>query len=250
MSASSSSTVGYLTHMVVTHLNPMFRATTGDYDQANIAALETVRAWLTGNPADLFLIGQMIALGLGALSSVSLSMAEDLPINLILRLRGNAVSLSRASRHCRSALPVAEPAVSRPDAPFADRELVEQERVIAEVDAQRRGEPAPAATQQVTSRASDDDFPPRFPESFDTMKPAMARVMTESERRAGKPEAPLDSDRILRAAWSETFPDHPPEAIEELLRQQQTVSQAGGLRSAALGTTANHLIAGSQQPQS
>ena len=46
---------------------------------------------------DLLLIGQMIALGLATLSSVSLSMAENIPISLILRLRGSAVSLHRAS---------------------------------------------------------------------------------------------------------------------------------------------------------
>jgi len=260
--SSSSSTIGYLTHMVVSHLSPMFRATTGDHDQANSAAIETVRACLTDNPADLFLIGQMIALGLGALSSVSLSMAENLPINAILRLRGNAIGQSRASQQCRRALPDADPAGSRPDAPFSDGELAEQDRIIAELSAQKGAEPARAPLPEVASAEDDPDFPLPFPESFDAMKAAMARIVTISEHRTGEPEAaakdtphgaplggaPFDSDKILRASLLVAFPDDPPEVIEELLKQQ-TEPPAGALGAAALCTTANHLVAGAQPPQ-
>jgi hypothetical protein len=40
--------------------------------------------------------------------------------------------------------------------------------------------------------------------------------------------APSDPDKILRTAWSEAFPDHRPELVEELLKRQQTAIQAGG----------------------
>ena len=68
--------------------------TGGDLDQARAAAIATVCACTARHPMDLLLIGQMIALGLATLGSVSLSMAENIPISLILRLRGNAVSLT------------------------------------------------------------------------------------------------------------------------------------------------------------
>jgi hypothetical protein len=80
-----------------------------------------------------------------------------------------------------------------------------------------------------------------LPESFDIMKAAIARMARESESRTGKPDAtpkstprgaPLDSDKILPAAWSETFPDHPPEVVEEPRRQRRT-EPPGGPRAAA-----------------
>ncbi len=54
---------------------------------------------------DLLLIGQIIALGLAALSSVSLWVEESMPINLALRLRVSALCLRRTSHKCRRALP-------------------------------------------------------------------------------------------------------------------------------------------------
>src|ERR1700761_568485 len=95
-----------LKNLIVTLLTPMLlTATGGDRDQARQAAIETVNAYAVSHPAELLLVGQSIALGIAMLSSVSLSMSENIPINLILRLRNNAVSLHRAAERCRSALP-------------------------------------------------------------------------------------------------------------------------------------------------
>src|ERR1700678_3947042 len=120
-------------NLIVAFLPPMFLATTGGaLSYARAAAIETVNAYTARNPADLLLIGQSIALGLAVLSSIGLSMAENIPINLILRLRGTPVSLHRASDRCRRAVPepIAAPAK---EAPLSDIDLQLEEETIAEV---------------------------------------------------------------------------------------------------------------------
>ena len=128
-------TANILTNLIVTFLTPMFLATTGgDLNQARAAATETVNAYTARHPADLLLIGQSIALGLAVLSSISLSMAENIPITLILRLRGNAVSLHRAADKCRQALP--ESALAATHTPLSDidresEEVLSDDRIVA-----------------------------------------------------------------------------------------------------------------------
>jgi hypothetical protein len=241
MTATNHRITDILIHTVVTFLTPMFLPTFGDLDQAHTAALETVRACLTRNPMDLFLIGQMIAFGLATLSSVSLSMTEDIPINLVLRLRANAVSLHRASDRCRRALPEPNPQ----DAPLSDIDLEEEQRIIAEVArtqkrvaeyqasfAQPQAAPPPSAPSapKAITKEFDPNFSQNAPESLDVMKAAMARIVAEAERRIGEAEAtapairqaephgaPLNAEKILRAAWSCAMPDAPLEVIDELV---------------------------------
>jgi hypothetical protein len=98
-------------NLVIAFLTPMLLAAAGgDRDQAAAMAVETVDAYNARTPADLLLVGEGIALGLGVLSSLGLSMAENIPINQILRLRGNAASLHRAADQCRRAVARPEPA--------------------------------------------------------------------------------------------------------------------------------------------
>ena len=92
-------------HLIITYLTPMFLATAGgDILHARIAATESVNAYTARNPVDLLSIAQITAFGLAILDSLSRSMAENLPIALVLRLRGNAASLGRLAERCRRAL--------------------------------------------------------------------------------------------------------------------------------------------------
>ena len=85
---------------IITLLTPMLlTATGGDRDQAEAAAIQTVNAYAARHPIELLLVAQSIAFGIATLSSVGLSMAENIPIQLMLRLRGNAASLSRGSEN-------------------------------------------------------------------------------------------------------------------------------------------------------
>src|ERR1700733_6243616 len=94
-----------LMNLIVAFLTPMIlTATGGELAQARETAIQTVNAYAARNPAELLLVGQSIALGIAMLSSVSLSMTENIPISLILRLRANAISLHRPAEQCRLAL--------------------------------------------------------------------------------------------------------------------------------------------------
>jgi hypothetical protein len=233
MTANSLSITDVLTHLVVTFLTPMFLATTGgDLDQARAGAFATVQACTIRNPLDLLLVGQMIALGLATLSSVSLSMTDDLSINQILRLRGSAVSLHRASERCRAALP--EPGSASQDLPLSDAERAAEEELFAEVmhARQRAAERSASLTQTPSASASPaqspapspippqagHDFPPRFPDSVDTMKAAMVHIIAESDRRvreSAPSDPPTRAETVPRSAWASAVPDATPQFVDD-----------------------------------
>ena len=105
-----------LMNLIVAFLAPMFLgAAGGDIGFARTAATQTVNAYRTRSHADLVAIAQVIAFGLAALGSLSLSMADDLSLSMILRLRGNANALDRSAERSRRALRESRPANAPPD---------------------------------------------------------------------------------------------------------------------------------------
>ncbi len=94
-----------LFNLVVAFLVPMFlTASQGDITYARLAAIETVNGYGLRRTADLITIAQIIAFGLAALGSLSLSLADDVSVKMALRLRGNATSCNRAAEQNRRAL--------------------------------------------------------------------------------------------------------------------------------------------------
>jgi hypothetical protein len=253
MTAPSRSTTDLLLHMIVALLTPMFLTTTGNVNHAYAAAQATVRSCTARNPMDLLLIGQMIAFGLATLSSVSLSMEDNIPINLILRLRGNAVSLHRASDKCRRALPEPEPnpAVAH-DAPLTGAELHHETEIIAEVELTRKrvAEYQAGFAQPQATPATVSNLPP---DAGDKMKAATAQTDTESERRTGKPAAaptgtPFSPESNLRAACTLAFPDATPAEIDTMVKEAMAESGAESMHAAAPHPTASNLIKATSAP--
>jgi hypothetical protein len=234
MTASNLRTSDVLLHVIVSLLTPMFLTTTGNINHAYAAAQATVRSCTARNPMALLLIGQMIALSLATLSSVSLSMEDKIPINLILRLRGNAVSLHRASDKCRRALPDLEPnPVEAYDVPLTGAEpRHEAENITAEVEltGKRVAESHASFAQPQAIPATIPDLPPDAAKSRDQMTAATAQ--TESERPTGKPAAapigtPFNRERNLRAACTVAFPDATQQEIDALIKQAMSESGIG-----------------------
>jgi hypothetical protein len=200
MTATSPRTIDILLHMVATLLTPMFLTATGSVDQAYAVAMATVRSCTPRTPMDLLLIAQMIAFGLATLSSLSLSMEDNIPINRALRLRGNAVSLHRASDKCRRALPEPDTEVAC-DTPLTEAQSEHATESLAEVE--------PTADA---------------PESLDEMKATMARMVVDSDGRGAKPKdfatgAPFDAEKIMRATWIEAFPDATQDEIDAVIQE-------------------------------
>lgn len=91
--------------LIVAFLAPMFLSVSGgDINLAQAAAREAVAAYRGRHQPDLLSIAQIVAFGLTTLSSLSLSMRNDLSLPMMLRLRANAASLNRAAEQCRRAL--------------------------------------------------------------------------------------------------------------------------------------------------
>ena len=108
----------FLLNLVLTLLAPMFLlGSNGDIHYARIAALGTINDYRARDNADLISVVQIVAFGLAALGSLSLSMADDLSLNMILRLRGNANACNRSAEQNRQALQRSDLHASQPEAP-------------------------------------------------------------------------------------------------------------------------------------
>lgn len=255
MTHTSNNQASTVTSLIITHLTPIFlTAADGDPLQAQTAALETVNAYTARHPSDLFLIAESIALGLGVLSSISLSMTENIPINLILRLRGNAASLHRAADQCRRALADVETATE--EAPRADIDPEAEAEIIAEV-ARTTQRVADFKASFTPSQPAPPAPPPQAAPA--AAKPAMPALQAGSERRiaqaavktscppisATRPgSAPMTEDDYFRAAWSSAMTDVANEMVTEIAHLPQSERRAARIRIGALSTTANHLIIG------
>jgi hypothetical protein len=98
-------TTEVLLNLIITLLTPMFFASAGgDLALARLAAAETLAAYRAETHADLITVAKIIAFGLATLASLSLSMADDLPIAQILRLQASANATDRSEHRNRLAL--------------------------------------------------------------------------------------------------------------------------------------------------
>jgi hypothetical protein len=214
----------YLMNLIIGFLTPMLlNATGGDRAQAEKTAIQTVNAYAASNLAELLLVGQSIALGIAMLSSVSLSMRENIPISLILRLRANAISLHRAAEQCRLALLQPEPSYAAPAA---------------------KAQPKPAPQQNPDPA---------------TMEAAMAALAADSERRIAQADAamkatraaippkaatPMTEDDHFRAAWSAAMTDVAHEMQAGMASLPPEERRLNAQRIIALNATANNLTGG------
>jgi hypothetical protein len=163
-----------LMNLIIVLLAPMFlTAANGDIIFARMAALETINAYRSQTHAELIVVAQIVACGLAALGSLSLSMADDISFVMTLRLRGNANALMRSAEQARRALkeirpgsvPSADP--QQDEAPLSPDDEREEAEVIASVAAAQKlaaefepsrppelpkpAEPTPAPTAPATS---------------------------------------------------------------------------------------------------
>ena len=90
---------------ILDFLLPFFLAAAGGNPVTARAAIrQLIAAHNAVDATELDLAGRIVGFGIAALDNLRLSMAADLPVTRLLRYRGNAVSLSRASDQARKAL--------------------------------------------------------------------------------------------------------------------------------------------------
>ena len=161
-----------LLNLITALLAPMFLSVSGgDVGFARLAALETVTSYRSRHSADLIAIAQIIAFGLAALGSLSLSMQDDLSLSMTLRLRGNANALNRSAEQNRRAMQGnrAEAAVApwmpdegheaegnEPEVNEAEvlAQVARVQRLVAEAQAQQPQLPAAAPTTAPASASA------------------------------------------------------------------------------------------------
>ncbi len=139
-----------LVNLVLALLTPMFLwATEGDIRLAHIAAAQTLKEFGTVHRLSLFTVAKIIAFDIATLSSLSLSMYEEVSMLLGLRLRGSAVSLDRAAARNRVVLEkesrTAAPARAEDSVEAA---IAEAQRMVQEAKARIRAAATPAAEIQ------------------------------------------------------------------------------------------------------
>jgi hypothetical protein len=142
-------------NLILALLAPMFLwSTSGDIRLAYTAAAQTVNEYRITNRLSLFTVAKIIAFDIATLSSLSLSMHEDVSMLLALRLRGNANSLDRSGERNRRLLEQESRAGDASDASVIEAAIAEAERMVREANSpihaaapepkQPNAEPAPA----------------------------------------------------------------------------------------------------------
>lgn len=97
--------IDILLKVILGLLAPVFlSACNGDLNIARMAALQTLKAYRARNQAELIAVAQIIACSLAAVDSIRLSLADETPGPMRLRLRGNAVALNRVVKQNQLAL--------------------------------------------------------------------------------------------------------------------------------------------------
>ncbi len=110
---------------ILTLLAPLFlTAAGGKLEVARDAVRSTLTCYNARTDEELRLAALIVAFSFGALDALSQAASPDLSLNQILRLRGNAVALSRASNKNEAALdqlheqdPAAEAEPAEPELP-------------------------------------------------------------------------------------------------------------------------------------
>ncbi|WP_428492394.1 hypothetical protein [Rhodopila sp.] len=215
---------------ILDFLLPFFLAAAGGNPVTARAAIrQLIAAHNAVDATELDLAGRIVGFSIAALDNLRLSMAADLPVTRLLRYRGNAVSLSRASDQARKALaalranpdqphkmprPSVAPALSPPapstpvpSTPFSVAATCSAQsnaappRAIPSIKAiAAPPAPAPLASAQPTSAPPTSAPPASAPPPAALAASASSRATSAlTNSRAANP-APLDIEAMKRDA--------------------------------------------------
>jgi hypothetical protein len=253
---------GVLLHLIAALLAPIFLGVTaGDVALARKAAIETINDYRARNNIDLIAIAQIVGCGLAALGSLSQSMAEDLSLSMILRLRGSAVSLNRSAEQNRRVInaPLPDdpdpihpswapefPAAAFPAAAFP---------AVAFPAAEASAHPEPeaflssTAEQQLATesraRLENPSYTPRPAPISDIPHPAPTRASP----RVATPTIDLKTaEKRHQEMWAIAMANEASEIAAGIPHLPPAERATATFRAAALSSTANQLLTGGSSP--
>jgi hypothetical protein len=219
-----------LMSLIVALLAPMFlTASAGDIALARMAALETINAYRARNAADLIAVAQIVAFGLAALGSLSLSLADDISINMALRLRGNANACNRSAERNRRALTESHTSDPTPDNATTTTQPTQADSPLPASDPFL----SPAAEQLLAAEANARLTGPEQTAAETPPTPVTAPATTEKRHQKMWAIAMMKEASEINAA----IPNLPPE-------ERRTAS----IRAAMLSSTAHDLLSGAPMP--
>jgi hypothetical protein len=226
-----------LMNLIVALLAPMFLgASAGDIALSRMAALETVNAYRVRNHADLLAVAQIIACGIAALGSLSLSMADDISLSMTLRLRASTNALNRSADRNRRAISESRPEESAPyrsESPYADSPLDPADAdfeaaVLARVaESQKRVADTQSHLHQPTQPAERAPTP--------IVLPTVATSAVTQQRH--------------QAIWAAAMTEVAGEFAAGLSRLPPVERKLASMRAAALSSSANALLSSASAPR-
>jgi hypothetical protein len=232
-----------LVTLIVTLLTPMFLyAGGGDIALARGAAFETINAYCVRDKVSLIAIAKILAFDLATLSSLSLSMADEMSVSLALRLRGNANSLDRAAERNRRML---EQHRCDTTIPAGADGLTEAGVAASIAEAQALVRQARDRTQPVIQSAA--------PPTVATVTPTVATVTPTATPAAASSAAPVATRTPMpegrrRAAWAEAMTAVAAEFTADMHRLSPAQRAKEMMRAEVLSKTATALMSGTVSP--
>jgi hypothetical protein len=226
--------VDILMNLIATLLAPMFLGVTGgNVALARMAAIETINAYRAQNLADLIAIAQIIAYGLAALGSLSLSMADDLSLSMTLRLRGNANACTRSAEQNRRALSEC----------FSDNPIPYRSDMAAEPEIPAA--PARDDDQPGTGAFLDDAAAEMLAaESMARLRPPEKTKRTIPAPVAAPATAPTALDRRHLEMWAIAMVKESGEITDSIPHLPAAERKSAQIRAAELTSKAHDLLTG------
>ena len=235
--------------LIVALLAPMFLTASGsDINLARLAAFETVAAYRARSQADLITIAQIVGCGLAALGSLGLSMADDLSVPMILRLRGNAVALNRSIDQNRRALAASQAAkpITPPDPVYEAKvqaSVTAAQKLTAEAMANlRKPAPPPAAIAPQAAPAQPAPPPATVAPQAAPAQPEPAPI--ETTPAAHSPISHREWQVLLASAMSDVAAECTADAANLSPEDRAIASR----RAALLSSAATDVILGNIPP--
>jgi hypothetical protein len=217
-----------LMNFIIIVLAPMLLTAAGaDIAFARMAVVETIRAYQPRNQADLIAVAQIVACGLAALGSLSLSMADDLPLSMVLRLRGNANALNRSAEQNRRTRLDSRSATDQP----AETQV---EPADAQYEAEVLTSVAETERRFADARATAPAAEPAPPPAPIALPQAPVAEPTERQHQTAWAGVMINAAKRFTASLS----DLPPQERNTAL-----------MRAAALSKCANDLLSGDDAPR-
>jgi len=258
-----------LMNLIVSLLAPMFLGVAGgDVYLARMAAAEAVNGYQTRNIVNLIAIAQIIACGLAALGSLSLSMTDDLTLPMTLRLRGNANALNRSAEQNRRAIrenhladitPQPNAVTTETPTPIQDDfeaevlvNLAKTHQLIA--DAQRNdatptamSTPIAAPTPVAMPKPATTPIPAAIPASIATPTPLAAPIPIAMPTPAAISAIAVaePTDQQIQRMWASAMADVASEFTADLDKLPPAEREEASRQAALLSACANELILGS-----